>query len=54
MTQDVFLLYGHLNEVFVERGQRLNPGDSLGTVGMTGIAIGPHLHVEIRVGQSNF
>ncbi|MEZ4833523.1 MAG: M23 family metallopeptidase [Caldilineaceae bacterium] len=52
--KDVFLLYGHLNEVFVERGQRLNPGDSLGTVGMTGIAIGPHLHVEIRVGQNSY
>lgn len=52
--KEVFLLYGHLNEVFAERGQRLNPGDSVGTVGMTGIAIGPHLHVEIRVGQNSY
>lgn len=52
--KEVFLLYGHLNEVFAERGQRINPGDSVGTVGMTGIAIGPHLHVEIRVGQNSY
>jgi murein DD-endopeptidase MepM/ murein hydrolase activator NlpD len=52
--KEVFLLYGQLNEVFAERGQRINPGDSVGTVGMTGIAIGPHLHVEIRVGQNSY
>jgi murein DD-endopeptidase MepM/ murein hydrolase activator NlpD len=49
---DVYLLYGHLSEVFVQKGQRVQPDDLVGAVGMTGIAIGPHLHVEMRVGAN--
>lgn len=51
---DVFLLYGHLSRVTVTAGQRVQPGDIVGEVGMTGIAIGPHLHVEIRVGENTY
>ena len=51
---DVFLLYGHLSRVTVETGQRVQPGDIVGEVGMTGIAIGPHLHVEMRVGENTY
>ncbi len=51
---DVFLLYGHLSEVNVTRGQRVQPDDIVGKVGMTGIAIGPHLHVEMRVGANTY
>ncbi len=46
---DVFLLYGHLNEVLVAKGQRVIADDIVGRVGMTGIAIGPHLHTEVRL-----
>jgi len=49
---DVYLLYGHLSEVYVQKGQRVQPDDLVGAVGMTGIAIGPHLHVEMRVGAN--
>jgi murein DD-endopeptidase MepM/ murein hydrolase activator NlpD len=52
--KDVYLLYGHLSEVHASRGQRINVGDAVGAVGMTGIAIGPHLHVEVRVGQNSY
>lgn len=52
--KDVYLLYGHLSEVHASRGQQINVGDSVGAVGMTGIAIGPHLHVEVRVGQNSY
>jgi murein DD-endopeptidase MepM/ murein hydrolase activator NlpD len=51
---DVFLLYGHLSQVVVSKGQRVQPDDIVGMVGMTGIAIGPHLHVEMRVGSNTY
>lgn len=52
--QDVYVLYGHLNEVRAARGQQVVAGDTIGTVGMTGIAIGPHLHLEVRIGQDSY
>lgn len=51
---DVYLLYGHMSEVNVTKGQRVQPDDIVGKVGMSGIAIGPHLHVEMRVGANNY
>lgn len=51
---DVYLLYGHLSEVRVTVGQIIHPEDVVGLVGMTGIAIGPHLHVEVRLGENTY
>jgi len=51
---DVFVLYGHLNETLASVGQRVQPTDVVGLVGMTGIAIGPHLHVEVRLGANSY
>jgi murein DD-endopeptidase MepM/ murein hydrolase activator NlpD len=51
---DVFLLFGHLSEVRVGVGQLVRPADVVGLVGMTGIAIGPHLHVEVRLGANTY
>lgn len=51
---DAFVLYGHLSRVTVAQGQRVEPSDIVGEVGMTGIAIGPHLHVEMRVGENTY
>jgi len=51
---DVYLLYGHLSAVTVSVGQQVRPEDVVGMVGMTGIAIGPHLHVEIRLGSNTY
>lgn len=51
---DVYLLYGHLSQVTVQQGQHVEPQDVVGAVGMTGIAIGPHLHVEMRVGANTY
>ncbi len=51
---DVFVLYGHLSQVSVVPGQRVNPEDVVGAVGMTGIAIGPHLHTEMRLGVNDY
>jgi murein DD-endopeptidase MepM/ murein hydrolase activator NlpD len=52
--QPVFNLYGHLQSVSVTPGQHVNTGDLLGSVGYTGVAIGPHLHFEVRVGKNDY
>jgi murein DD-endopeptidase MepM/ murein hydrolase activator NlpD len=39
-------LYAHLREAHVFAGQRVLRGQTLGLVGMTGLAQGPHLHFE--------
>ncbi len=46
----VFSLYYHLDNLEVQVGQRVFQGQRIGTVGMTGLATGPHLHWEVRVG----
>jgi murein DD-endopeptidase MepM/ murein hydrolase activator NlpD len=45
----VFALYGHMDQVLVSEGQAVGAGEVLGTVGATGVAYGPHLHLEARV-----
>lgn len=52
--QAVFNLYGHLQTVNVTVGQTVKAGDQLGTVGESGVAMGPHLHFEVRVGQNDY
>jgi murein DD-endopeptidase MepM/ murein hydrolase activator NlpD len=52
--QPVFVLYGHLSRLTAEVGQQVTTGQVLGEVGMTGVAIGPHLHFEVRVGANTY
>jgi len=47
--QPVFTLYGHLSAIVVQEGQGVEMGQKLGEVGATGIALGSHLHFEVRV-----
>lgn len=42
-------LYGHLAQVSVKHGQRIERWDVVGLVGATGRATGPHLHYEVWV-----
>jgi murein DD-endopeptidase MepM/ murein hydrolase activator NlpD len=53
-AEPVFVLFGHLDKILVVPGQQVQAGDVLGLVGMTGIAIGPHLHLEVRQGQNSY
>ncbi|UDL91124.1 M23 family metallopeptidase [Mesorhizobium sp. PAMC28654] len=40
--------YGHLSEIDVTVGQKLNAGDVIGKTGSSGRSTGPHLHYEVR------
>jgi murein DD-endopeptidase MepM/ murein hydrolase activator NlpD len=42
-------LYGHLSKIDVMDGEEIRQGETLGRVGMTGRATGPHLHYEVRI-----
>jgi hypothetical protein len=44
----VDLLYGHLSEVYVKRGDVLPQGFIMGKSGSTGNSTGPHIHMEVR------
>lgn len=45
-------LYGHLSSIAVSAGQQVNCKDVIGYVGSTGLSTGPHLHFEIRSGDT--
>jgi murein DD-endopeptidase MepM/ murein hydrolase activator NlpD len=40
-------VYIHMDEIHVEEGQRVQQGDLIGAIGMTGRTNGPHLHFGI-------
>jgi len=40
--------YIHLQDVNVSNGQSIGNGEQIGTVGQTGLAKGPHTHVELE------
>lgn len=45
----LFSMYGHLSKTFIHEGNHVKAGDTIGLVGQTGIATGPHLHWEIAI-----
>ena len=42
-------VYAHLSRILVRRGARVAQNDTIGLVGRTGWATGPHLHYEFRI-----
>jgi murein DD-endopeptidase MepM/ murein hydrolase activator NlpD len=50
----VFTLYAHLSQLLISEGQRVNVGEQIAWSGATGVADGPHLHFEVRVGENSY
>jgi murein DD-endopeptidase MepM/ murein hydrolase activator NlpD len=40
--------YGHLKKYFVQTGDKVRKGQTIGTVGSSGTSTGPHLHYEVH------
>ncbi len=45
--------YGHLHRIFVAKGQRVKQRQRIGSVGMTGLATGPHLDFQLLVNNKH-
>ncbi len=52
--QPVYNLYGHLSEIYVNEGQHVDAEQVIALSGASGVAEGPHLHLEVRVGQNSY
>jgi len=49
-TTRFYTLYMYIAEIVVQIGDIVEQGSILGTMGMTGSALSPHLHTEVRLG----
>ena len=52
--KDVYTLYAHTLELFVNVGDTVEAGQLIAGVGSSGEVTGPHLHFEVRVGDNTY
>jgi murein DD-endopeptidase MepM/ murein hydrolase activator NlpD len=52
--KDVFTLYAHTLELFVAEGDYVEQGQVIAGVGSSGEVTGPHLHMEVRIGENEY
>lgn len=48
----IYSVYAHLDKINVSKGEWIESGEKIGTIGMTGNTSGPHLHFEVRIENS--
>jgi hypothetical protein len=48
----IYSVYAHLDKISVTKGEWIESGEKVGTIGMTGNTSGPHLHFEVRIENS--
>lgn len=48
----IWTLYAHLSAAFVQAGDRVEGGQTIGLIGNTGRVTGPHVHFEVRMGAT--
>ena len=46
---DIEVLYGHCESVLVRTGDRIKAGDTVASVGSTGVSTGNHVHLSVKV-----
>jgi murein DD-endopeptidase MepM/ murein hydrolase activator NlpD len=46
---DLTTVYAHLSRIDIAKGARVEQGQTIGAVGQTGWATGPHLHFEFKL-----
>src|SRR5690606_3970677 len=51
--KDVYTLYAHTMEMLVQEGEYVEQGQVIAGVGATGFVSGPHLHLEVRIGENS-
>jgi LysM repeat protein len=47
-------LYAHMSKSIVAVGEKVNKGQTIGYIGMTGLTTGPHIHFEVRGAKNPF
>lgn len=52
--KDIYTLYAHTLELFVQEGDVVEQGQLVAGVGSSGEVSGPHLHFEVRVGGNSY
>ncbi|OQY48310.1 MAG: hypothetical protein B6242_02830, partial [Anaerolineaceae bacterium 4572_78] len=50
--QTIYSLYGHVSKVLVKEGDTIETGQIIALTGQAGVALGPHLHLEVRIGEN--
>ena len=52
--QKIYTLYAHMASILVTEGQYVQAGDIIGLIGGTGDVSGPHVHMEVRLGDNKY